>query len=398
MNVRLCFIAVLLLAFTVVDTTQGDDPEKLPDAPFIAPSGPYAVGTHEYLWIDQKRQDPFTKDPTVPRRMIARVWYPAKAEPGARPSPYILDANEFPEKSEYRNFVNVRTNAITDAPLAHSKAPFPILLYQPGGGTQRFVATFETEQLASHGYVIIAADHPGFSDTIQFPDGFRFKPDQHLRPEPKGNFRQDVLDNWNWLNEDVFPTWAADGSYTLDKMEEFNNTPGQIFHHRLDLSRIGAFGWSFGGATAVEMSMDDPRVKAVVDQDGQLFGRARTQGTSRPLMLMHHGDKDTVDKPEQKPVLKELVALTESWDKSLLEHSTNDWYTITIAKTKHGNFSDFVLGGPPVPGDLDPRRGHEIIIAYTEAFFDHYLRGANSGLLKRPSPMYPEAAFEKKRK
>ena len=388
-------LAILLLAVGVVRAKRVDDAERSSDTPFAAPSGPYAVGTHEYFWIDQSRHDPFMKDPTVRRRLIARVWYPAKAVPGAHPSAYILDVDEFGEKSDYRKFVSIRTNAVTDAPLADSKAPFPVLLYQPGGGTQRFVATFETEQLASHGYVVIAADHPGFSDTVQFPDGFHYKPDQHLVPKPKGNFRQDVSDNWDWLNNEVFPTWIADGSYTLDKLEEFNKTPGQVFYHRLDLSRIGAFGWSFGGAAAVEMSIEDPRVKAVIDQDGQLFGRARKEGTSRPLMLMHHGNKDTVDKPEQQTVLNEFVALTKSWDESLLQHSTNDSYTVTIAKTQHGNFSDFVLALPPAAGELDPRRAHAIIIAYAEAFFDRYLGGKDSDLLKAPSPMYPEVTFEK---
>jgi predicted dienelactone hydrolase len=350
------------------------------------------------LWIDQKRQDPFTKDPQIRRHLIVRVWYPAQALPGAKTTPYILDVNEFSEKSEYRAFGNVKTNAVTDAPLAKSKTPFPVLIYQPGGGTQRFVATFETEQLASHGYVVVAADHPGFSDTVLFPDGSRFQPDQHLRPEPKGAFRQDVFDNWDWLNKDVFPSWTADGSYTIDKVEELNKAAGQIFYHRLDLSRIGVFGWSFGGATSVEMSIDDPRVKAIVDQDGQLFGSARTEGTARPMMLMHHGDKDTVDKPEQQPVLDELVAIVESWDRSLREHSTNDFYDVTIANTQHGNFSDFVLGRPPKAGELDPRRAHAIIIAYTEAFFDHYLRGENSDLLKAPSSSYPEVTFRRKTK
>jgi hypothetical protein len=93
-----------------------------------------------------------------------------------------------------------------------------------------------------------------------------------------------------------------------------------------------------------------------------------------------------------------LIALTESWDRSLLEHSTNDWYEITIAKTQHGNFSDFVLAGPPNAGELDPRRAHAIIVAYTLAFFDRYLRGKHTDLLKAASPSFPEVIFRKKTK
>jgi len=392
---RLCGLSILLL-FGGSFIVRSDETFKIATEPFRPPTGAYAVGTHEYLWVDQSRPDPFIKDAKFRRHLIARVWYPAVAVPGAEKAPYIRDVNEFPEKSEYRAFAKVRTNAVTDAPLAKSATPFPVLVYQPGGGTQRFVGTFETEELASHGYVVVAADHPGFSDTVLFPDGVAFKPDQHVAPAQKGDFREDVKNSWDWLNNEVFPTWTADASYTLDKIEEFNRTPGQIFYGRLDLSRIGMFGWSFGGATSVEMSIDDPRVKAVIDQDGQLFGSAREKGTSRPVMLMHHGGEDKAPKPEQEAVLKELIAQTQKWDRSLLEHSTNDWYEITLAKTEHGNFSDFMLALPQNPDELDARRAHAIIIAYTLAFFDKYLRGQDSDLLKAPSGKYPEVTFRKK--
>jgi hypothetical protein len=42
------------------------------------------------------------------------------------------------------------------------------------------------------------------------------------------------------------------------------------------------------------------------------------------------------------------------------------------------------------------RRGHEIIAAYTLAFFDRYLEGRKSALLDGPSPEYPEVTFRKK--
>jgi predicted dienelactone hydrolase len=394
-KVRLCRFSILLAICGPI-VAKSDEPIKVATAPFLAPTGPYAVGTHEYLWVDQSRQDPFTKDPKARRHLIVRVWYPAVAVAGAEKAPYIGDPNEFPEKSIYRSFQNVKTNAVTDAPIAKSAVPFPVLVYQPGGGTQRFIGTFETEELASHGYVVVSTDHPGFSDTVLFPDGTAFKAEQHLAPAETGDFRKDVENSWGWLNDEVFPTWTADASYTLDKIEQLNKTSGQTFYQRLDLSQIGMFGWSFGGAASVEMSIDDPRVKAVVDQDGQLFGAARRKGTSRPLMLMHHGGEDKAPKPEQQAILNEYIAQTEAWDHSLIDHSTNDRYEVTIAKTQHGHFSDFLLAIPPEKNELDARRGHAIVIAYTLAFFDKYLRGQESDLLKGPSAKYPEVTFSKK--
>lgn len=392
-------LTVMTLSFALLSgaAAQTDEPAlKMPANPFLLPAGPYAVGTHEYLWIDESRRDPFVKDPSFKRHLIVRVWYPAEGASSAEKSAYILDPKEFSEKSSYASFTAAKTNAITDAPIAKSKTPFPVLVYQPGGGTARFIGTFETEQLASHGYVVLAADHPGFSETVHFPDGKAFTPSQHVQPKETGDFRQDVKNSWSWLNDEVFATWTADATFTLDKIEQLNKTAGQLLYHQLDLSRIGMFGWSFGGATSVEMSIDDPRVKAVIDQDGQLFGAARQKGTTRPLMVMHHGGEDKPPKPEQEAILKELIAQTKAWDQSLLVHSTNDRYEITIAKTQHGHFSDFMLAFPAGPDELDARRAHAIIVAYTQAFFDKYLRGQESNLLKAPSPEYPEVTFAKK--
>jgi hypothetical protein len=94
--------------------------------------------------------------------------------------------------------------------------------------------------------------------------------------------------------------------------------------------------------------------------------------------------------------MKEIVAMTKEWDRSLVDHSTNDWYEVTIAKTQHGHFSDFLLFSPRDPVELAPRRAHEIITAYTLAFFDKYLRGQTSDLLKGPSDHYPEVKFKKR--
>src|SRR5215471_16315077 len=177
----------LLIALALLIQAAAQSSRTTPTAPFPRPTGPFAVGTHEYLWVDQNRGEPFTKDPADRRHLLARVWYPAEGMPGKETAPYIRDVNEFPEKCVYRRGEGVKTNSITDAPFAKEKSRFPVLLYQPGGGTARFIGTFQAEQLASRGYVIVSADHPGFSETVLFPDGYRFQADTLLAPKPTGN-------------------------------------------------------------------------------------------------------------------------------------------------------------------------------------------------------------------
>lgn len=386
----------VLVVFALLVQSFSQSNKPAPTAPFLPPAGPFAVGTHEYLLVDQRRGEPFTKDPSDRRHLLVRVWYPAERMSGKEPAPYVYDLNEFPEKSVYRRGEGIKTNAITDAPLATGKSRFPVLVYQPGGGTARFVGTFVTEQLASQGYVIVSADHAGFSETVLYPDGYHFQGDTLLAPKPTGVLRDDALKSWDWLEKEIFPTWMADVSYVLDKIEEWERTPGQQYYKRLDLSRIGIMGWSFGGATAIQMTKSDSRVKAAVDQDGQLFGDVSDTGTKRPVMLMHHGGEDKPPKPADAEVMKELMAMTTQRDRQFLDRSTGDRYEVTIAKTQHGHFSDFLLFFPPRSDELDARRAHEIIVAYTLAFFDKYLRGRDSDLLAAPSGKYPEVTFQKR--
>jgi dienelactone hydrolase len=366
----------------------------VPEHPFIPLKGPYAVGVHEVLWVDQKRDEPFTSDPNDRRHVLARIWYPAENSPGADPAPYIYEPKEFGDAALYKLLVNVKTNSVTDAPIAKTPSRFPVLLYQPGGGMARFTATFVTEQLASYGYVVVSCDHAGFGPAILFPDGFAFKADRLLAPDVTGKFEDDVRNSFAWLNNDVFPTWTGDASFALDQIEALERTPGQRFHQRLDLSRIGMLGWSFGGATSLEMSRIDSRVKAAIDEDGQLFGDVAAKGTPKPFMLMHHGMVDQAPKPEEQPTLNKLMHEIDEQNRSLMEHSTADRYEVTLANTQHGHFSDLLLAGSP-KGQLDPRRAHEIILAYTVAFFDKYLNGRDSSLLTATPSPYPEVTFRR---
>src|SRR5215510_2584534 len=93
---------VILMLFGL-HLALAQDGKPSPKAPFAPPKGPFAVGTHEYLWIDQNRGETFTKDPADRRHLLARVWYPAEGTPGKEAAPYIRDMNEFPEKSVYRH-------------------------------------------------------------------------------------------------------------------------------------------------------------------------------------------------------------------------------------------------------------------------------------------------------
>ena len=371
----------------------------IPERPFQEPTGPYEVGTMEVTWVDEARPEPFTKDPQDRRSVAARIWYPA-ASGGAGDAPYFFDLGEFGDGDDFTSATHMKTHATLDAP-ASTDGPFPVVVYNHGGSWTRFTSTFTTEELSSHGYVVVSVGHNGFNKTHVLEGGASVKPDTLMFPDPTGDLLADAYGSWDFLDESHFPEWVADAVYALDQLGGMN-TSGPLAG-ALDVENIGMYGWSFGGATSIEALATDPRVKAAIDHDGQLFGSAPRAGTSRPFMLMHGGetpDAPPSEDPEEAAALAaaidELMGVVRATDASFKAASTGDWYDITIAGTNHGSFSDLTLVLPGSSPGIDPVRAHQIINALTLAFFDRYLKGSPSPLLEDPAAEFPEITFERR--
>jgi predicted dienelactone hydrolase len=373
--------------------------QTIPADVFPKPVGRYAIGTLDTVWVDDARGEALTRDPSDKRHVPVRIWYPADSTTAPR-APYILRAEEFGTPSPFEKVRHVVTHSVVGAPVARGDARFPVLLYNHGGGWSRFTATFEIEHLVSLGYVVVGVDHLGFNQSKSLSNGYVFKGDTLGFPEPTNTDpKGDALRSWEYLERRLFPMWVADAQFVLDRIEGLDRNARSPLSGRLDLARIGAFGWSFGGATAVDLLIRDPRVKAAIDQDGQLFGKGRTDGASRPVMLMHSTEDPTRGVPaDQHVFVHELVAKVRGWDEQFRTASTDDVYDVEIARTAHGNFSDLTLFFPRDTSTLQPAYAHAIITAYTVAFFDRYLNGRESKLLDGASADFPEVTLVRKAK
>lgn len=350
------------------------------------------MGTREYHWIDQARPEIWTKDTSDHRHVLVRVWYPASAPAaGTEKAAWILNLDEYKSSPEFQKVAHVRTNSVLAAPVLDGK--WPVLIYNHGGGWTRWSGTFTTEMLASHGYVVLAIDHAGFNKTTDFPDGYKFAIDT-LGPPVVTSTSDPVVSAplfFAWLAERAFPVWIADSRFVLDQAEALNRDGH--FKGRLDLTKVGALGWSFGGATAIQLTRSDPRVKVAIDQDGQLFGDVKTEGTTRPVLLMHNTADPVAGVPaDKKEGMQRIVDQVRAGDSTAMARSTGPLWEIDIAKTNHGHFSDLTLVYVPDSTQLTAQRAHEIINGWTLAFFETYLRGK-----KTEPPAYPEVTVKKRR-
>jgi hypothetical protein len=61
-----------------------------------APTGPYALGSRIFRWVDPARPEAATPDPADHRNVVAQAWYPAAPGAKGRHPPYIDGLGRLP--------------------------------------------------------------------------------------------------------------------------------------------------------------------------------------------------------------------------------------------------------------------------------------------------------------
>ncbi|MBM3883234.1 MAG: hypothetical protein FJ387_26570 [Verrucomicrobia bacterium] len=237
---------------------------------FPKPSGPFAVGTLDRVMVDPARTNLYRYTPKTNAFMVT-FWYPAEA-PGAGVLPRAMwDKQVAEDTSMYtangydgrwsKIFPQAVGHRFTQAPLAAVQSRFPVVLHSHGLPFLRFGSSQMAEDLASHGYVVVAPDHPDCW-TSEFPDG------RYLRG------------NWGGDNAGRF----KDFEFLLAELARLD-ADDPFFAGRLDLDRVGIMGVSYGGMSA-EMCRRDDRLQAVALLDATNFQLPST-GLAKPFLAMN---------------------------------------------------------------------------------------------------------------
>ncbi|QPP05380.1 hypothetical protein G4Z16_02105 [Streptomyces bathyalis] len=346
----------------------------VPDFP--TPTGKHAVGTTVIEWTDSGRREKRTTDPDDVRALQAQIWYPAEASPDGAERALSMgrseaEANVVAEAfADYLGFprfvldgvVAARTNSVRDAPVASGKERFPVVLFTPGGGVGRWTNTAWAEELASHGYVVAALDHPYDTAAVMFADGRTVR-------RPKYPISNDG--EARRLVEKLAAVRARDLSSALTHLGRLDNGEVKsILAGRLDTERAAVVGMSAGGGGAFQAARTDERFSAVLTLDGNPYD-AHPGPYDQPALALTQ-QMGLADNPRYIPDLKRVLKL-----------STTTGYLLTIPGTAHPTFTDAPLWMPPVPsligthGRTEPNR---IINELTLGFLDAELRGRPTDL------------------
>lgn len=167
-------------------------PVVVPVFRFPTPSGPYAIGTVTYHWVDGERGEIFTADPADHRELMVQIWYPADPDTSGPRSRYVDNAAAMADAVQaqlpfpglvLRHLDLVSTHAVASAPVAGDEPRYPVLLYLSGLYGSRQINTFQVEELVSRGYVVVGLDQPYTAADVGFPDG------RHVRGWPVDELR-----------------------------------------------------------------------------------------------------------------------------------------------------------------------------------------------------------------
>ncbi|MBK5256604.1 MAG: hypothetical protein JJE39_11265 [Vicinamibacteria bacterium] len=164
------------------------------------------------------------------------------------------------------------------------------------------------------------------------------------------------------------------------------------FTGRLDMTRVGVFGHSLGGATAAQFCHDDSRCKAGIDIDGQPFGNVIQAGLAQPFMflLSDHGKSSD---PETRRIQATIQSIYDRLPKDTR-------LRVAIRGANHFTFSDdgalrksgIVRGALRLFGFLgiDGERQLAVTAYCVRSFFDAHLTRQSVSRLTVSSPLYPE--------
>jgi hypothetical protein len=378
------------------------------------PTGPHAVGRTELHLVDPGRGHPWAEEATE-RDVMVSVWYPAGDGAGTgEPAPYVTPSvsgvlrSEMEQGGLHRDSVDFdafRVNALQDVPVAGT-GPFPVVLYSPGLEQSRFLNALHLEELASHGYVVAAMDHPYETLAVDMPDGRVLRTSApsfgtEALKEAVAVRREDarlVLEGLTALSEGGSPDAGG-------------QEPPAGLGEALDLDAVGMFGHSAGGLTAAEVMLEDDRVDAGLDLEGtigyhvgdEVWSEANLRGVDRPFALLTAGRAGVDLQPHHSGYSAGFRTFVEASSADVLElymaegehfsYTDHQWVLPAVDKAlQPGNRSwpDLVEGAI---GTVDPEESVRAQRDCVTAFFDAHLRGERDPILDGPSPDLPVMEF-----
>lgn len=379
--------------------------ERRTEITLPTPTGSFAVGRAIYDWTDDAHSDALAPVPGTKRELLVWIWYPAAAgQSGAVADDYVPAQLRAPARAAggplvlrvlswvfsllTRDLSRAHGHSLRNADVSPQQRSYPVVIMRAGMSVGVMNYSTLAEDLASHGYVVVGFDAPYRTIEVVFPDG------RVIERRPENNPELFSGEEMIRLANKLLAAWTEDIAFVLDRLERLNASDASgKFTGRLDMTRVGVFGHSLGGATAAQFCSEDIRCKAGIDVDGAPLGSVIQTGMHKPFMILLSGQGDFSSDAEIRQIMADIQSIYDRLP-------ANERLRIVIRGANHFTFSDdgallkshLMRGLLRVFGKLgiDGRRQLAVTAYCVHSFFDAYLKGASVSRLKISSPLYPE--------
>jgi len=344
------------------------------------PTGHFGVSKIIFPLVDKKRKE--THGGNGHRELMIALYYPTDA---AHSSPYAAEIMPLMKENlaasmgvpleQLAYLDNYKEHSRINEPLTTARATFPVLFFSPGLGDPVDLYASLLEEMASHGYVVMAINHTYAVNPTVFPDG------RIIRMDPKlANFLPVNHHPFEQLLDAEQEIWINDAHCVIDAITNIKpGDPYSFLRNKLDYGAMGMFGHSFGGSLALHMARERTDIKACADLDGLMFGPAskRSNPFSAPSMFVVAGKQVTDQELKTHNMTRDdydrLVQSRLAW--SMYEKLENDSFYITILDAQHNSFSDSNLLVSPLKTDgYEPVQIINTVRTCLVEFFDDYVR------------------------
>ena len=263
------------------------------------PSGPHCVGSITHELVDASREAHLARA-TLGRRLLLKVWYPAAS---ATTRPELLWAElrrdtrtPLPMRLLLR-CVRVRTATVPRATISLPVRASPLVIYNHGLISFTAENTSLMEELASHGYTVLAIQHADqLAERQALTRGgdagkrrAREELERQLKvasPQERAKLAPQYYDGADNTNRIVIER-AADTSFVMDNASKALAAIPGLRPDSVDTSAAHLVGLSLGGAVATVTAERDPRARSVANLDGGLYGSRNAREIRVPYLMMY---------------------------------------------------------------------------------------------------------------
>jgi len=255
------------------------------------PTGKYIVGTTTMYLIDEERE----------RELPVHIYYPANDSEGKSPEKWFKSESMVEGFAEFYSIPpmilsqinNVKTNSYKDVEMVDGE--FPVVIISHGWASLSGLHINLLELLASHGYIVVAADHTEISSVTM------------LHTEEIVLCNQDLMRDDQLIEDgvEVIERYKEDLEFIVERLYYLNDHHKVLYHH-MDMDKLALIGHSIGGGAGVSYAMEHS-VSLVIGMDAWMEPLEKVTPLEMPSLFFRSSQWEGYNSDNQLRIITDQV-------------------------------------------------------------------------------------------